>query len=136
MNDHLYASPGHSTPQQESIPNSAGETVDSQEIQPEMMDSKGHLNTHVYGASAGDAHDMLDIVELRKKMASAHGNNSDQCAQKLGSLRQEAQKIAEDKECEEAALFRLQLACSRSMGEYNDIQRQFNNVLDDLKHKL
>ncbi|CAL4905955.1 unnamed protein product [Urochloa decumbens] len=141
---------GHSTPQNESIPNSAGETVDSQEILPEMMNSMGHLNTHVYGASAGDAHDMLDIAELRKKMASAHGNSSDQSTQekvlsvnraiaeleqKLGSLRQEAQMIAEDKEREEAALFRLQSARSGSK-EYDDIQREFNNVLADLKDKL
>ncbi|RLM70033.1 uncharacterized protein C2845_PM17G11430 [Panicum miliaceum] len=63
--------PGHSTPQNESIPNSTGGTVNNEEILSEMMDSDGHLN-----ASGGEAHDMLSIAELRKKMASARRNSS------------------------------------------------------------
>ncbi|CAN6363145.1 unnamed protein product [Urochloa humidicola] len=60
---------GNSTPQNESIPNSTGETMDDQETLSEMMDSNGHLDTHVCGASADDAHDMLSIAELKKRMA-------------------------------------------------------------------
>ncbi|RCV38544.1 hypothetical protein SETIT_8G151100v2 [Setaria italica] len=82
MNGHLCASPGHSTPQNESMPNSTGETVDNQEVLSEMMDSDGHLNTRVFGASAGDAHDMLSIAELRKNMASARRSSSVQQIQK------------------------------------------------------
>ncbi|RLM58957.1 uncharacterized protein C2845_PM18G09260 [Panicum miliaceum] len=63
--------PGHSTPQNESIPNSTGETVNNEEILTEMMDSDGHVN-----ASGGEAHDMLSIAELRKNMASARRNSS------------------------------------------------------------
>ncbi|CAN6356539.1 unnamed protein product [Urochloa humidicola] len=124
---------GHSTPQNESIANSAGETMDSQEILPEMMDSRGHLNTHVCDASAGDAHDMLYSPELRKKMASAHKNSSDQSTlyinraiaekeQKLASLCQEAQKIANDKEREQEALRIFQSELSRAKEGYDDIQ--------------
>ncbi|KAG2564731.1 hypothetical protein PVAP13_7NG052089 [Panicum virgatum] len=64
----------HSTPQNESIPNSNGETVDNQEILSEMNVSDGQINSPVCGASADDAHDMLPIAELRKKMASARRN--------------------------------------------------------------
>ena len=72
----LFA-PGQSTPQKESIPNSTRETVNNEEILSEMMDSDGHLN-----ASGGEAHDMLSIAELRKKMASARRNSSVQPTQK------------------------------------------------------
>ncbi|CAN6338613.1 unnamed protein product [Urochloa humidicola] len=150
MNGHLCASPGHSTPQNESILNNTGETVDNQEILSEM-DSSGHLNTHVHGASAVDAHDMLSIAELRKKIASAYRNSSDQntqknalavnraiaeMEQKLGSLRQETQKLANDKENEEAVLRRLQSELSRSKEAHNDAERQFHNVLAELERML
>uniref|UniRef100_A0A0A8YEJ7 Uncharacterized protein n=1 Tax=Arundo donax TaxID=35708 RepID=A0A0A8YEJ7_ARUDO len=82
VNGLLYASSGHSTPQNESMPNSTGETVDNQEIISEMMLSDGQINTPVCGTSAGDAHDMLSIAELRKKMASARRNSAGQQTQK------------------------------------------------------
>ncbi|CAL4980757.1 unnamed protein product [Urochloa decumbens] len=69
---------GHSTPQNESIPNNTGETLDEQETLSDMMDSNGHLETHVSGASAEDAHDTLPIAELRKRMTLAHRNRPDQ----------------------------------------------------------
>ncbi|KAF8694459.1 hypothetical protein HU200_038202 [Digitaria exilis] len=86
MNGLVCASPGHSIPQNRSIPNSAGETVDKPGVLSEMMDSDGQLNTDVYSPSGGDSHDKLSIVELREKMASARRNarrnNSGQWAQK------------------------------------------------------
>ncbi|CAL4992618.1 unnamed protein product [Urochloa decumbens] len=77
MYGHHCTSPGHSTPQNGSIPNATGETLDNQETPSEMMDSNGHVDTHVYGASAEDAHDMLSIAELKKR-ALARRNRPDQ----------------------------------------------------------
>ncbi|CAO2142020.1 unnamed protein product [Urochloa humidicola] len=75
----LCESPGrHSTPQNESIPNSTRETLGNQETIAEMVDSSGHPDKHMNGASADDAHDMLSIAELRKKFALAHRNSSGQ----------------------------------------------------------
>ncbi|CAN6329440.1 unnamed protein product [Urochloa humidicola] len=146
LNVHLYAFPGHSTPQNEWIPNSTGETVDNQEILSEMMGSNGH-RTHVHGASAGDTHDMLSIAELRKKMALSRRNSCDQSTQekvvfvnrdaaeldqKLWSLRQEIQNFINDKEREAAVILRLQSAL-RSEGCNG---QQFNNVLAELERML
>ncbi|CAN6348056.1 unnamed protein product [Urochloa humidicola] len=137
---------GHSTPQNEWIPNSTGETVDNQEILSEMMGSNGH-RTHVHGASAGDTHDMLSIAELRKKMALSRRNSCDQSTQekvvfvnrdaaeldqKLWSLRQEIQNFINDKEREAAVILRLQSAL-RSEGCNG---QQFNNVLAELERML
>ncbi|CAN6372393.1 unnamed protein product [Urochloa humidicola] len=75
----LCESPGgHSTPQNESIPNSTRETLFDQETLSEMVDSSGHPDTRMHGASADDAHDMLSISELRKKLALARRNSSGQ----------------------------------------------------------
>ncbi|CAN6329439.1 unnamed protein product [Urochloa humidicola] len=142
----LYIELGHSTPQNEWIPNSTGETVDNQEILSEMMGSNGH-RTHVHGASAGDTHDMLSIAELRKKMALSRRNSCDQSTQekvvfvnrdaaeldqKLWSLRQEIQNFINDKEREAAVILRLQSAL-RSEGCNG---QQFNNVLAELERML
>ncbi|XP_062183374.1 uncharacterized protein LOC133887434 isoform X2 [Phragmites australis] len=78
----LCASSGHSTPQNESMPNGTGETVHNQEIMSEMMLFNGQLSTPVCGTSADDAYDMLSIAELRKKMASARINSASQPTQK------------------------------------------------------
>ncbi|OEL27018.1 hypothetical protein BAE44_0011963 [Dichanthelium oligosanthes] len=86
MNGLLCAS-GHSTPQNESVPNSTVETVENQETQSEMMDSDGQLDTYVYGATAGDAHDMLSIAELRKKVASSRRNAVQKTQKKVISVK-------------------------------------------------
>jgi hypothetical protein len=87
MNGHLCTSPGHSTPQNESMPNSTVETVDNQEVLSEMMDSDGHLNTHVFDASAGDVNDMLSLAELRKNMALVRSNSAQQIQKKVLSVK-------------------------------------------------
>lgn len=68
MNGLLCASPGHSAP------------LDNQGILSDIVASGGDLNGPVSGRSL-DAHDMLSIAELRKKMSSARRNSAVQCTQ-------------------------------------------------------
>ncbi|KAL6654098.1 hypothetical protein ACP70R_007563 [Stipagrostis hirtigluma subsp. patula] len=83
----------HSTPQNQSIPNSTEEIVANQEILSEKTLSDDHLNTPVCGTSAGDAHDMVSIAELRKQMASARRNAQQTQARQLSA---KALKVKKD----------------------------------------
>ncbi|WVZ51245.1 hypothetical protein U9M48_002405 [Paspalum notatum var. saurae] len=78
----LLCTSGHSTPQNESAPNCTEETVGIEETPSEMNVSDGHLHSPICGASADDAHDMLPIAELRKKMASTRRNSAVQQTKK------------------------------------------------------
>ncbi|KAJ1277213.1 hypothetical protein BS78_05G277900 [Paspalum vaginatum] len=105
INDLLHTS-GHSTPQNESAPNSTGGTVGNQEIISEMNVSDGHLNSLVCGGSADDDHDMLPIAELRKKMASARRNSAVQQTQK--KLLSAKKGISKSKVCKRDPVRELQ----------------------------
>ncbi|CAO2149237.1 unnamed protein product [Urochloa humidicola] len=64
----LCESPGgHSTPQNESIPNSTGETLDDQETRSEMVDSSGHPDTHVNGSGQRVLKKVLTARKLNVK---------------------------------------------------------------------
>jgi flagellar hook-associated protein FlgK len=85
------------------------------------------LNTEIVGRTASSS--QIDKLLDEKDRAIA------ELEQKLGRLRQESQKIANDKEHEEVEILKLQDARHQYEKEHNEAEVQFHNVLNELRRK-
>lgn len=85
------------------------------------------LNTEIVGRTASSS--QIDKLLDEKDRAIA------ELEQKLGRLRQESQKIANDKEHEEVEILKLQDARHKYEKEHNEAEVQFHNVLNELRRK-